>query len=104
MNKRKGQTGFRNTLARTLVASGMFRSVLAAKRAENAVIGAIRDTVVRNGRVELRGFGVFTLRRIAPCRRRNPKTGEEVMVSERWTTRFRASTRMRGHALKGSGK
>ena len=41
---------------------------------------AIVDTIVQEGRIELRNFGVFEVRRRPPRKARNPRTGEPVSV------------------------
>ncbi|MCU7835361.1 MAG: integration host factor subunit beta [gamma proteobacterium symbiont of Taylorina sp.] len=40
-------------------------------------------------RIEIRGFGSFNLRHIAPRKGRNPKTGEEVSLPGRYKTHFK---------------
>jgi integration host factor subunit beta len=54
------------------------------------VFDSIIDTLVHEGRVELRGFGVFEVKRRGPRRARNPRTGEEVWVPERLIITFKA--------------
>ncbi len=41
------------------------------------------------GRIELRNFGVFEVKRRAPRRARNPRTGEEVPVAEKFVVTFK---------------
>jgi nucleoid DNA-binding protein len=48
------------------------------------------ETLVMNGRIELRNFGVFTVRTTAPRKARNPRTGESVMIGERRVVKFKA--------------
>lgn len=44
-------------------------------------------TLVENGRLELRNFGIFQMSVSAPRKARNPRTGETVMVpSRRWSS------------------
>lgn len=47
------------------------------------------DTLVKKGRLELRNFGVFTVKTRKPRKARNPKTGETVMVPERKVVSFK---------------
>jgi nucleoid DNA-binding protein len=47
-------------------------------------------TLVEDGRVELRNFGVFAVQRRKPRQARNPRTGERVMVPERLVVVFKA--------------
>ena len=57
------------------------------------IVQRVFDTVLRilakEGRVELRDFGVFEVKRRKPRRARNPKTGEEVLVPEKSVVRFK---------------
>lgn len=41
---------------------------------------AIGDTLCQGDRVEIRGFGAFTVREYKAYEGRNPKTGEKIMV------------------------
>lgn len=41
---------------------------------------AIGDTLCKGDRVEIRGFGAFTVREYKAYEGRNPKTGEKIMV------------------------
>ena len=52
--------------------------------------GLISETLRQQGRVEIRGFGTFTLRQRKPRQARNPRTGEKVFVEERNVVYFRA--------------
>lgn len=42
-------------------------------------------------RIELRGFGVFNVKKVKGKKGRNPKTGEEVLVPERNKVTFKVS-------------
>lgn len=44
------------------------------------ILNAIAATLAQNGRVEIRGFGVFSLNYRPPRNGRNPKTGQKVAV------------------------
>lgn len=64
-----------------------------------AVIGIILSeisTSLSNGdRVELRGFGAFSLRKREARTARNPRTGEQVRVGERKSIYYRAGKALR---------
>ena len=47
------------------------------------------NTLAKNGRVELRNFGVFEVRRRKARRARNPRTGENVIVPEKCVVTFK---------------
>ena len=49
----------------------------------NSIFGEIEAAFVRCDRVELRGFGVFTLKTRHARPDRNPKTGVEISVPEK---------------------
>jgi nucleoid DNA-binding protein len=57
-------------------------------------IDAITATLVADGRLELRGFGVFEVKRRAPRSARNPRTGESISVPETWKVIFKPSSTM----------
>jgi nucleoid DNA-binding protein len=52
-------------------------------------LDVIVDTLVAKGRVELRNFGVFEVKRRKPRKARNPRTGEKVIVPEKCTVTFK---------------
>jgi integration host factor subunit beta len=62
---------------------------LQTKNIVQKVFEAILDTLVENGRVELRNFGVFEVKRRSPRRARNPRTGEEVFIPEKYVVTFK---------------
>lgn len=41
---------------------------------------AVSETLVKGDRVEIRGFGAFTVREYKAYEGRNPKSGEKIMV------------------------
>ena len=49
----------------------------------DAILGEIGDALARGERVELRGFGAFTVKRRDARTGRNPRTGEAVPVEEK---------------------
>lgn len=71
---------------------------LVRKDAEMAVaeiIGAISQSLIQRGRVEVRGFGVFELNHRPPRIGRNPMTGEAVSVPGKWVPHFKAGKELR---------
>jgi len=50
------------------------------KRIVQRALDSILEAIEQTGRVELRNFGVFTVRRRAARKARNPKTNEPVLV------------------------
>ena len=55
---------------------------------------SIVNTLVEDGRVELRNFGVFEVKRRKARKARNPLTGEKVMVPERYAVTFKPGKAM----------
>ena len=55
----------------------------------------IKDSLARNEEVKLSGFGNFELLNKKSRPGRNPKTGEEVIISARRVVTFRAGNKLR---------
>jgi nucleoid DNA-binding protein len=60
-----------------------------AKQIVPETFDSIVDILVKDGRVELRNFGIFDVKKRTPRQARNPGTGEKVMVGERFTVTFK---------------
>lgn len=63
--------------------------------AVRVMLQTMRDTLARGGRIEIRGFGSFSLHRRPPRMGRNPKTGELVAVPAKWAPHFKAGKTLR---------
>lgn len=61
----------------------------------NTFLGEIGDALKERNRVELRGFGAFSVRVRGPRTGRNPRTGEAVEVAEKAAPFFRSGKEMR---------
>ena len=61
----------------------------------NAILEEITEALRRGDRVELRGFGAFSVKRRDARAGRNPRTGERVEVGEKAVAQFRAGKEMR---------
>jgi len=61
----------------------------------NAMLDAITAAMARGDRVELRGFGAFSVRKRAARTGRNPRTGAHVSVEEKSVPYFKAGKEMR---------
>ncbi|WP_262273413.1 integration host factor subunit beta [Microvirga yunnanensis] len=61
----------------------------------SAILGTISDALARGVRVELRGFGIFSVKKRGARTGRNPKTGEVVAVSEKAVPVFKTGKEMR---------
>ena len=58
------------------------------------VFSGIIQTLVEEGRIELRNFGVFEVKKRKPRQARNPRTGEKVLVPERAVVTFKPGLEM----------
>ncbi len=93
----------------------MLRSELVAKLAEkynhlppddlervvSIILGEIADAMARGDRVELRGFGAFSVRHRDARRGRNPRTGEPVEVPAKSVPFFKAGKELRARINSG---
>jgi integration host factor subunit beta len=61
----------------------------------NVLFDEIVATLARGDRVELRGFGAFTVKHRAPRTGRNPRTGTTVAVSEKFVPFFKTGKELR---------
>ncbi len=59
------------------------------------ILDQIGETLVAGNRVEVRGFGTFSLNYRPPRTGRNPKTGEQVSVPAKYTPHFKAGKDLR---------
>ena len=65
------------------------------ERIVNTVFGEISNALARGDRVELRGFGAFSVKTRPARMGRNPRTGEAVAVSEKTVPFFKTGKEMR---------
>ncbi len=59
------------------------------------LIDAMINTLVQGSRVEVRGFGSFSLTYRPPRKGRNPKNGMMVMIPAKYLLHFRAALELR---------
>ena len=57
----------------------------------NIIQKAITESLKKRNRIEIRGFGSFTIRDRKSIRARNPKSGESIELPKRSIPYFRAS-------------
>ena len=65
------------------------------ERIVNVVLDEIVDALARGDRVELRGFGAFTVKHREPRTGRNPRTGQAVKVEEKFVPFFKSGRELR---------
>ena len=71
---------------------------LVAKDADYAVkviLDAMSGSLGQGGRIEIRGFGSFALSYRPPRTGRNPKSGDKVLVPEKYVPHFKAGKELR---------
>lgn len=61
----------------------------------NAILGEITEALAAGDRVELRGFGAFSVKNRPARTGRNPRTGESVSVEEKWVPFFKTGKELR---------
>jgi integration host factor subunit beta len=61
----------------------------------NRILGEISHNLSLGNRIELRGFGAFSIRSRDPRTARNPKNGASVQVDRRHSIYFRAGKELR---------
>ena len=65
------------------------------ERIVTTIFGEIAAALTRGDRVELRGFGAFSVKHRHPRIGRNPRTGEAVQVSEKRVPYFKTGKQLR---------
>lgn len=70
-------------------------------RAVSTVLSEITDALARDARVELRGFGAFSVKWREARTARNPRTGEVVEVPRKRTPAFKAGKELRERLNEG---
>jgi len=63
--------------------------------AVKTILDSMVNALARGQRIEIRGFGSFSLSERAPRVGRNPKTGEQVMVPGKCVPHFKAGKELR---------
>ncbi len=66
-----------------------------AELAVKVILDAMAETLMRGGRIEIRGFGSFALNYRPPRVGRNPKSGEKVQVPAKYVPHFKAGKELR---------
>ena len=67
---------------------------LKTKEIVQKTFDAIVETLVDEGRIELRNFGVFEVKKRAARKARNPRTGQRVDVPEKYVVTFKPGKEM----------
>jgi integration host factor subunit beta len=76
------------------IAEEMGLTQIQARQIVQKVFEGITDTLLHEGRIELRNFGVFEVKQRQPRKARNPRTGEMILVSARMVVTFKPGREM----------
>ena len=76
------------------IAEEMDLTQMQAKEIIQRVLDGITETLVQGGRIELRNFGVFEVKKRKPRKGRNPRTGENVKVPAKLVVAFKPGREM----------
>ena len=66
-----------------------------AEFAVKAILDAMNDALVRGHRIEIRGFGSFSVNHRKPRMGRNPRSGESVAIPEKRVPHFKPGKALR---------
>lgn len=66
-----------------------------AEYAVKTILDAMSDALVRGHRIEIRGFGSFSISRRPPRTGRNPRSGESVDIPEKRMPHFKPGKALR---------
>ena len=66
-----------------------------AEFAVKAILDAMNDALVAGHRIEIRGFGSFSINRRPPRMGRNPRSGESVAIPEKRVPHFKPGKALR---------
>lgn len=61
----------------------------------NRALELMSDALIRNQRIEIRGFGSFSLHYRPPRNAHNPKTGEKVITEAKYSPHFKPGKELR---------
>lgn len=61
----------------------------------NAIFDAMKEALLKEDRIELRGFGSFSIREYDSRQGRNPRTGEKVAVDSKKSVHFKVGKELR---------
>jgi nucleoid DNA-binding protein len=76
------------------IAEEMNQPQILVQEVVQRVFDGITETLVTEGRIELRNFGVFEVKQRKPRQGRNPRTGESVMVPAKFAVSFKPGLEM----------
>jgi integration host factor subunit beta len=91
-----------NILYDKLADSGLLKSDVALSVKE--LINCMSNSIAKGERIEIRGFGSFTLRGRNPRIGRNPKTGESVALGIKYAPHFKPGKDLKERVMESINK
>ncbi|RFB05457.1 integration host factor subunit beta [Parvularcula marina] len=85
----------KSELVQVLAAENPHLFVKDVEKIVGAIFDHISTALAEGDRVELRGFGAFSVKHREARVGRNPRTGDPVEIEEKWTPFFKAGKEMR---------
>ena len=85
----------KSELIEKLAAENTHMTHAEVERVVNVILGRMTEAMAEGGRVELRGFGAFSVKNRPSRSGRNPRTGESVFVEEKWVPFFKTGKELR---------
>ena len=70
----------------------------------NQILGGFRDSLEKGDRIEIRGFGSFSVREYKAYAGRNPMTGKNVGVKPKKLPFFKVGKELKGMVINGAKK
>ena len=75
-----------------------------AETVVNTIFDTMTDALLKDDRIEIRGFGSFVNRAYGSYKGRNPRTGQVINVSDKKLPFFKVGKELREEINKGSAK
>ena len=95
------------TITRTEISEAIADKVGFSKQRANQILETVLEEMIqgliKDGQLKLSSFASFNIHKKNNRIGRNPKTGQEVMITPRKTISFRASDILKSRILKGNG-
>ena len=98
----QGSTMIKSELVQRISAQNPHLYQRDVEKIVNAILGEIVAAMARGDRVELRGFGAFSVKQRPARTGRNPRTGAHVSVDQKCVPFFKTGKEMRERLNQGS--
>ena len=76
------------------IAAGAGLSKADAKKALDATVAAVKDTLVKGDKIQLDGFGTFSVAERPAREGRNPSTGATITIPAKKVAKFKAGAEL----------